>query len=262
MVLITEKSLRQLYLKQKLPKEYPLKDGDRLTPSARDFLLEHKIRITHIPKGLEEKNHSSILIPVGVSNRHVHLSVEHFQVLFGDTADLTEERHLSQPGQFAAREAVTIVGSKGVLQNVRILGPFREQTQVEVSRTDGFKLGIHPPIRLSGSIDGTPGITIVGPKGCVTIDKGLIVAKNHVHMSLKEAKELDVQNGDSIILLSEERSIIFYDVIARVKESYVLDFHLDQDEANAAQLTTRDKVRMIGKNHRLFSTFVGVERHG
>lgn len=257
MALITEKSLRQLYLKQKLPNKFPLEEGDRLTPSARDYLLEHKIPIINISKRTEQHNNCSIMIPVGVSNRHAHLSEEHFHILFGKTADLREERPLSQPGQFAAKEVVTIVGPKGVLQSVRILGPFRDQTQVEVSKTDCFKLGIQPPVRLSGWIEETPGITIVGPMGSVTMEKGLIIAKNHVHMSVKEASKLDVQNGDSLIVASEERSIIFYDVIARVKESYVLDFHLDQDEANAANLTTGDMVRMIGKNHCLFSTFIG-----
>ncbi|MCK9909389.1 phosphate propanoyltransferase, partial [Microbacteriaceae bacterium K1510] len=139
-------------------------------------------------------------IPVGVSNRHVHLSPEDVEILFGPGYSLVPERELSQPGQFAAKEKVTLLGPKGFIQGVRILGPARGATQVEISRTDGFQLGVHAPVRLSGDIEGTPGITLIGPSGCVVLAKGVIVAKRHVHMSPVDADRFEVKNGDTIIL--------------------------------------------------------------
>lgn len=258
MTLITEKFLRRLLAEQKLPKEFLLQAEDKLTPSAKDFLVDRKISIrSAVP--LQSKEQPQIMLPVGVSNRHAHLTEKHFVELFGEAAKLTELRHLSQHEQFAARETVTIVGPSGVIGNVRILGPFRTDTQIEISKTDGFTLGVHPPVRLSGSIAGTPGITLVGPKGSVTIDEGLIVAKNHVHMSEEAAKKLDVNDGDSLILASLKRQVIFPEVIVRVKESYCLDFHIDQDEANSADLRTGDSVKVVGKNRCLFSPILGVE---
>ncbi|MCM3768524.1 phosphate propanoyltransferase [Neobacillus niacini] len=257
MALITEKFLRNIMAQQKLSKEFLLQEGDKLTPSAKDFLMDRKISIVQ-PGSSESAPHLRLTIPVGVSNRHVHLTEKHFHVLFGETEGVTELRPLSQPGQFAARETVTIVGPSGVIRNVRILGPFRGLTQVEISRTDGFTLGIHPQVRLSGSIDGTPGITLVGPEGAVTLQEGLIVAKNHVHMSGADAQRFDVKHGDSLMLGSEERRVIFQDVIVRVKDSYILDFHVDQDEANAAGLSTGDRVVVLGKNRRFYSPYLGV----
>jgi putative phosphotransacetylase len=259
MALITEKLLRNLLTQQKLPKEFALQVGDKLTPSAKDFLADRKIPIVHPEKNMKP---AQLTIPVGVSNRHAHLSEAHFLILFGAGSTLTELRPLAQTGQFAAKETVTVVGPKGVIQTVRILGPFRKQTQVEISKTDVFTLGVHPPLRLSGLIDGTPGITIVGPDGSVTIQEGLIVAKNHVHMSKEDAKIFAVKNGDSLIVASEKRPVIFQDVIVRIKDSYCLEIHIDQDEANAADLTTGDVVKVIGKNRCLFSTFLGDEQDG
>lgn len=255
MALITEKSLRLLFSQQKLPTPFPLQADDMLTPAARDFLLDRKIPLIEVSSqlGVTNQEKQALLIPVGVSNRHAHLSEQHFHMLFGESATLTEQRTLSQPGHFAANETVTIVGPKGVIQQVRILGPFRNQTQIEISKTDGFKLGIHPPIRLSGDINGTPGITIVGPVGSVTIHEGLIIAKNHVHMSEKEAEQFGVNPGDTFTLLSAKRAIIFQDVVVRVNQSYRLECHLDLDEANAGHLTTGDHLKVIGKNNQLFS---------
>jgi putative phosphotransacetylase len=261
MALITEKILRHLMVQQKLGKEFLLQDGDKLTPSAKDFLIERKIVIQHAGRS-EADAATRVTIPVGVSNRHVHLTAKHFQILFGDEQGMTEFKPLSQPGQFAARETVTVVGPPGVIRNVRILGPFRGQTQVEISRTDGFTLGIHPPVRLSGSINGTPGVTLVGPAGAVTIQEGLIVAKNHVHLSVEDARRFDIKQGDTLILGSSGRAVIFQDVVVRVKETYCLDFHIDQDEANAAGLSNGDNVAVLGKNRRLYSPFLGVERDG
>lgn len=264
MALITEKSLRQLLAEQKLPTPFPIQVGDKLTPAARDFLLDRKIPIIEVSADVDISDHEEpeLFIPVGVSNRHAHLCEQHFSLLFGETATLTEHRPLSQPGHFAAKETVTIVGPKGVIQHVRILGPFRKQTQIEISRTDGYTLGIHPPIRLSGDIIGTPGITIVGPAGSVTIHEGLIIAKNHVHMSEHDAERFGVNTGDSFTLFSAKRGLIFHDVIVRVNESSRLECHLDLDEANAAHLLNGDHLKVIGKNNRLFSCLIGDEQDG
>lgn len=258
MTLITEKCLRHLLSQQKLPNEFLLQSGDKLTPAAKDFLVDRKIPITQSKNSSKAKEISyGLTIPVGVSNRHVHLMKEHFLTLFGTDAQLTNHHPLSQPNQFAANETVTLVGPKGVIQNVRILGPFRKYTQIEISKTDGFTIGVHPPVRISGSIEGTPGVTMVGPVGSVTIEEGVIIAKNHIHMSPAEAKNFNVKDGDSLIVSSSNRSIIFHDVVVRVKDSYLLDFHIDYDEANAANLFSKDVVKVIGKNQKLFSIELG-----
>lgn len=194
-------------------------------------------------------------IPVGVSNRHVHLSQEDVENLFGVGYQLTPLRPLSQPGQFAAKETVTLLGPKGNIKGVRILGPARGSSQVEISKTDGYTLGIHPPIRVSGSLEGTPGVTLIGPSGFVSLPNGVIVAKCHVHMSDAEARTSGVEDGDNLILqMRGERSLIFPDVTVRVSPRYALDFHIDLDEANAANLSTGDQVHLVGKNGNWFST--------
>ncbi|WP_260287403.1 phosphate propanoyltransferase [Peribacillus aracenensis] len=257
MAIITESKLRRM-LKTGIPNPYPIGD-DRLTPAAADFLRDRKVvignrdPIKHSLSSNEEEMHN-LMIPVGVSNRHIHLSSHDVEILFGNNYELTPIRELSQPGQFAAKEQVTLLGPKGMIQNVRILGPVREDTQVEISKTDGFQLGIHPPIRLSGSIDDTPGLTLIGPKGCVALHKGVIIAKSHVHMSPENAQHFDVKHGDGLLLQSiGERSIIFLDVIVRVAPRYKLDFHVDLDEGNAAGLKTGDYLKVVGKNGEFLS---------
>jgi propanediol utilization protein len=131
--------------------------------------------------------HRPLEIPVGVSNRHIHLSQDHLEALFGKGYQLTNKKNL-QPGEFAAQETVILVGQKGVYQNVRILGPVRKRTQVEISRTDGYVLGINPPLRDSGDLEGSAGATLVGPKGAVTLSEGVIVAKRHIHMPTQVAE--------------------------------------------------------------------------
>ncbi|HLS07083.1 MAG TPA: phosphate propanoyltransferase [Bacillota bacterium] len=193
-------------------------------------------------------------IPVGVSNRHVHLSEEHVEQLFGKGYELQKFRDLTQPGQYAAIETVTILGPKGFINNVRVLGPIREETQVEISKTDGFTLGVHPPVRLSGSIDNTPGLTLIGPEGYVVIDKGTIVAKNHVHMSPDEAKQFSVDDHDTLMLKTlTDRPMILPEVIVRVNDQFKLDCHLDLDEGNAANVRTGDELAVVGKNGMLFA---------
>lgn len=185
-------------------------------------------------------------IPVGVSNRHIHLSPLHVIDLFGEGFHLTELKPLTQPGQFAANETVTIRGPKGEIRNVRILGPVRGDTQVEISKTDTYILGVPAPIRMSGDIEGTPGLTIVGPKGEVTIDKGVIIAKRHIHFSPEDASTFGVVDKQKVKIKSlGERSLVFDEVIARVHPTYALDCHIDTDEANASGIATGDQVELI-----------------
>ncbi len=179
-------------------------------------------------------------IPVGVSNRHLHISREVLDIIFGKGYELTPLKDLSQPGQYAAKETVTLVGPKlRAIQNVRILGPIRSATQVELSKTDGIYLGIDLPTRISGDIKGTPGITIVGPKGSVYIKEGAIRAMRHIHMTPEDAKKFNVKHGDLVnVEIAGESGVIFKNVSIRVSENYRLDFHIDTDEGNAANIKT------------------------
>lgn len=188
------------------------------------------------------------LIPIGVSNRHLHISEKDFETIFGAGKTLTSMKDLSQPGQFACQETVHVVGPKGMIENMRILGPFRGQTQIEVSQTDARKLGIQPPLRHSGDLAGTPGCVLVGPKGYVVLDSGCILAKTHIHMSLEEGARLGVSDKELVdVYVKSERPLCFIDVMARVHKDYRLDFHIDTDEANAAGVKTGDKVLLIKK---------------
>ncbi|MFC5469861.1 phosphate propanoyltransferase [Cohnella suwonensis] len=265
MGLITETSLRAMLGSGRgLPNPFPIGAGDRVTPAAADFLKDRRIGLRRIAPEREageswaHGEHRGALIPVGVSNRHVHLSPSHVQALFGPDFDLHPLRGLSQEGQFAAKETVTLVGPKGEISGVRVLGPSRGATQVEISRTDGRKLGSTPAVRLSGDLAGTPGISIRGPAGTLGLDEGLIVARNHVHLSPDDAARLSVQHGDRLLLQSlGDRPIVFADAIARVNERFSLDFHIDTDEANAAFLRTGDFVRLVGINMSISDLFGG-----
>ncbi|NPU85665.1 MAG: acetate/propionate family kinase [Syntrophaceae bacterium] len=177
-------------------------------------------------------------IPLSTSAHHVHLCRADFDVLFGPGGDLTPRTELSQPGQFAAVETVNLVGPKGRIEKVRILGPLRKESQVEVSRTEQFKLGIDAPIRDSGDLEGTPGIVIEGEKGTVRLEKGVISAKRHIHMSPEEALNLGLRDRDVVMVkVKGVRELIFGDVLVRVHPTYRMDMHLDTDEANAAQIS-------------------------
>jgi putative phosphotransacetylase len=185
-------------------------------------------------------------IPVGVSARHVHLSQQDLETLFGPGATLHHKKDLSQPGQFAAEETVDLRGPKGTLTGVRVLGPVRPHTQVEISRTDALKLGVNPPVRESGDISGTPGLTLVGLHGTVELTEGVIIAMRHIHFSDEDARRFEVSNGDQLaVRAGGERGVIFDNVVARVSPKYALDFHIDTDEANAAGLTTGDEVELV-----------------
>ena len=176
---------------------------------------------------------------VEASGRHVHLTKEHVEALFGEGYELTPVKDLSQPGQFAAKERVRVIGPKGEFSNVAILGPCRNFSQVELSLTDCREIGVKGVIRESGKIEGTPGILIgVGDK-YIQLDKGLIVARRHIHMTSEDAKRLSVNDGETVkVKIHSDRPLIFDDVLIRVKDSFRLSMHIDFDEANACGYTS------------------------
>lgn len=191
---------------------------------------------------------SGYLVPIGVSARHVHLTQEHVEVLFGEGYHLTKKKEL-MGGQFASNEMVTIVGLKlRAIENVRILGPVRSKSQVEISATDAVKLGIKAPIRESGNVAGSSAIALVGPKGALYLKEGAIVAKRHIHMSPADAQAAGVHDGDVVSVQADnERGTVFNNVQIRVDESFTLEMHIDTDEANAARIATGDTVKIITK---------------
>ena len=190
-----------------------------------------------------EKN--EFCIPVGVSGRHVHLSREHLDALFGAGYELKKMKDLSQPGQYAAEETVDIMTTKGAFTRVRILGPVRKDTQVELSLSDAVKLGINPPIRDSGNVVGSPGVVLVGPNGTITLDQGVIVALRHIHMTPADAEKLGVKDKDIVsVECCGERAMTMGQVLIRVNEQFALEMHVDTDEGNAACLKTGQKVRI------------------
>lgn len=175
---------------------------------------------------------------VETSARHVHVTKEVFEILFGKDVELTKKKDLSQPGQFAANERITIVGPKKPLANVSILGPFRKACQVELSATDCRSIGLDVMVRESGDIAGTPGCVLQGPCGEVTLEEGVIVAKRHIHMTPKDAEEAGVKDSDivSVKIDSNGRSLTFGDVVIRVREDFALAMHIDTDESNAGSV--------------------------
>ncbi len=184
------------------------------------------------------------IIPVAISARHVHLTQDTVEALFGEGHELTPLKPLSQPGQFAATELVTLVGPKRRIERVRVLGPVRSKNQVEISRTDEFYLGVDAPIRASGDVANSPGITLIGTESRqVTLEEGRSCAWRHSHMTPDDAAQFDVEDGDVVdveVGTSRVRSLTFGDVLVRVKSSYKLEMHIDTDEGNAAELNTRD----------------------
>lgn len=208
--------------------------------SSAIYILICKVRA----RGLQDE---AKVVPIGISNRHVHLSQEHLEALFGRGYQLNFLKDLTQPGQFAAQETVTLKGPKGTMGKVRILGPVRKETQIEVSVTDCFTLGVKPVVRDSGQLDGTEGITIIGPVGEVTTDKGVIVASRHIHFHTDQAKKYGVKDGQKVkVCVPGLRPIIFDDVLIRAGDKYELEFHLDTDEANAALLGQQTEGTLLG----------------
>lgn len=175
---------------------------------------------------------------VEISARHVHVSEEHLAILFGEGYKLTPKKDLSQPGQYACEERVTVVGPKKELAGVSILGPCRKATQVELSLTDARSIGVKAPIRESGDIAGSGACKLVGPKGEVELTEGVIAAKRHIHMTTADAEKYGITDSQivSVKIPTADRALIFGDVVARVSDSYALAMHLDTDEANAAAI--------------------------
>ena len=172
------------------------------------------------------------------SGRHVHLSQADLEVLFGDGFQLEVRKELSQPGQFATFQKVDVVGPKGTRKGVTVLGPCRKESQVEVSFTDARALGLNPKIRESGMLDGTDGCTLIGPAGEVTLGKGLIVAKRHIHMTPETAEHYHIADKEILqVRVEGERAMVFDEVVARVSASYADAMHIDYDEMNAAGLS-------------------------
>jgi putative phosphotransacetylase len=185
-------------------------------------------------------------IHIGVSARHIHLSQKHIELLFGQGYILNEFKALSQPGQFAADEVVSVQGPKGRMDKIRILGPARGDTQLEISRTDSFVLGVNPPLRQSGDINGTPGIKVIGPAGSVDLEHGVIVAARHIHFHTSDALVWGITDKQMLkVKLSGERPLVLENVIARVSDQFALDLHIDTDEANAAGVRTDEYAEIV-----------------
>lgn len=212
-------------------------------PTDEEFMIarESLNAIRNFEITQEINNIKPIPIPVEVSAHHIHLSREDVDRLFGKGYQLTIDHELSQPGQYACKERIDLIGPKGTIKNVRILGPEREITQVEIAMTEEFKLGIQAPIRASGDIEGTPGITIEGPAGKITIEKGVILALRHIHMSPEEAERFSIRDRDLVqVRIEGERAITFEEVLIRVNKNFRLAMHIDTDEANASGVKTGD----------------------
>lgn len=186
-------------------------------------------------------------IPIAVSARHAHLSQSTIEQLFGSGYELRPRTWLSQTGQFAAEERVKLVGPHGELDNVRVMGPPRASDQIELSRTDEHVLGIRAPVRISGDLAGTPGLTVVGPAGECVLPHGVISARRHIHMNDQDAARLGVHDGQvvQVRIDSEGRDLIFGDVTVRIRPDFRLELHLDTDEANAAGVAAGDSAELL-----------------
>ncbi len=213
--------------------------------------MEYDLKaVTEIVKKVIETYENSINdgdIPVGVSNRHIHLSQEHMEILFGKGYELQKLKDLSQPGQFACKEQLTIIGpSLRAIEGVRVLGPVRKASQVEISRTDSFTLKVKPPVCESGMLAGSAPITIIGPKGVVSLKEGCIIANRHIHMGIDDGKRFGVKDGQyvAVDVNGNGKRTTLYDVQVRVSDKFNLEMHLDTDDANACGIVNGDKVKI------------------
>ncbi|WP_373598453.1 phosphate propanoyltransferase [Paraclostridium bifermentans] len=187
-------------------------------------------------------------LPIALSNRHVHLSQADIETLFGAGHELVELKPLSQPGQYACEEKVDLVGPKGTIKGVRVLGPARPNTQVEISLSDGFALGVKAPIKESGDIAGTPGVKLVGPAGEVELTEGVIVASRHIHMSLDDAAKFGVEDKQIVkVRTFGPRSVVFENVLVRANANFALEMHVDVEEGNAAAVRNGEEVELIAE---------------
>ncbi len=185
---------------------------------------------------------NEIKIPIEVSARHVHLTVEHLNILFGKGHKLKKFRDLSMPGQFAAEEEVALVGPHGRIDKVRLIGPCRDHTQVEISKTDARILGIDPPVRESSNVTESAPIKVVGPQGEVELSEGAIIAQRHLHLDPQTARQFELKTGDIVnVRIEGERGLVFHNVFVRVSVYYSVAMHVDTDEANAAGIDANNK---------------------
>lgn len=185
-------------------------------------------------------------LPIALSNRHIHLSQEHLDILFGKGYELTKTKDLSQPGQYACEEKVDIIGPKREIKGVRILGPVRVDTQIELSIADAIYLGVQPVLRNSGDIKDTPGAKIIGPKGEVDIEEGIIVAARHIHMHTTDSEEFGIKDNDIVkVKVGGPRGLVFDNVLVRVNKAYALEMHVDLEEGNAGGISNGDIVEII-----------------
>lgn len=190
-------------------------------------------------------------VPLGVSNKHLHLTQEHVEILFGKGHTLTNMKDVKQPGQFACEECVKMIGPKGEFSKVRVLGPVRNETQIELSMTDARTLGVNVPIRESGVLEGTPGLVLEGPCGRVELENGAIAALRHIHMTPDIAEALGLVDGDCVgVESSGLRPTLFRDVLVRVSPKYAYEMHIDTDEANAAGLKNNDVLKIVKKQEK------------
>ena len=204
-----------------------------------------EIVINTVKKLIAEKDSPNRVV-LGISNKHIHLSQEDIETLFGKGYELTNIKDLKQPGQYAAKESVKVIGPKGSFDKVRILGPARPESQIEISLTDARTLGIKAPVCESGKLEGTPGIVLEGPCGQVTLNKGVMVALRHIHMPPDIADQLGIKDKDWVCVeTSGVRKTIFCNVLARVSDKFDYEMHLDTDEANAAGLNNDDYLKII-----------------
>lgn len=202
--------------------------------------------VEHIVAEVVSRVKKEAFIEVEASGRHVHLCKEHIDLLFGKDYELTKIKDLSQPGQYACKERVTITGPKGSLNNVIVLGPARKATQVEVSLTDATVLGIKAPVRESGSIEGTPGITISTERASITVYEGVIVAKRHIHITPEDAEKFGVKDKEIVgAKIYGSRPLVFDDVVIRVSKDFRTFMHIDYDEANACGFTKGTLCRIV-----------------
>ncbi|MBI4375719.1 MAG: phosphate propanoyltransferase [Elusimicrobia bacterium] len=187
-------------------------------------------------------------IPIGISNRHVHLDQRHWDTLFGKGAAPRKFRSVKQPGFWACYETVAIEGPKGRIDNVRLIAPHRPKTQIEISQTDAQQLGLRPPIRDSGKLEGSAPVRVIGPKGTLEIKEGLIIARRHIHFHPLEAQAMGIKDGEVVRVragLNGIRELVFEQVLCRVSDQFSLEFHIDTDEANAAWVKNGENVHIV-----------------
>jgi putative phosphotransacetylase len=199
-------------------------------------------------KVVERMERAKTAVPIGVSNRHAHLSQEHWEVLFGKGVEPRKFRSVKQPGFYACYETVAIEGPKGRIDNVRLIAPHRPKTQIEISKTDAAAIGAKPPVRDSGKLDASAPVRIVGPKGTIEIQSGLIIARRHIHFHPLEAKAMGVKDGEIVRVRAGTggpRELVFEQVLIRVSDQFSLELHIDTDEANAAWVKSGDSVNIV-----------------